>query len=95
MLQLTPDIGSTTVDEPRTWRHRAACRGVGSALFFPAGASDERTIEAAKEVCGRCPVSAECLEYAMDTNQQMGIWGGLTARDRRSLRRNLRRRAAG
>ncbi|MDX1449778.1 MAG: WhiB family transcriptional regulator, partial [Acidimicrobiia bacterium] len=61
----------------------------------PVGSSDEVTEALAKKTCSRCAVRADCLSYAMETNQSEGIWGGLTPRERRSLRRKERRRAAG
>lgn len=76
------------------WRRRAACRHLGTDMFFPPGESDRPTIDAAVAVCRSCPVSDACLDYSLRTNQQMGIWGGLTARQRRSLRRKMRRRDA-
>ena len=44
-------------------------------------------IAKAKEVCGECPVSTQCLEYALETNQDSGIWGGLDEEQRRAIRR--------
>ncbi|MGH8901156.1 MAG: WhiB family transcriptional regulator [Egibacteraceae bacterium] len=76
------------------WRDRAACLGLDVELFFPLGATGpalEQT-ERAKAVCARCPVSASCLEWALRTNQDAGIWGGLTEDQRRTLRRLQRRK---
>lgn len=71
------------VEEP--WRERAACRGEDPDLFFPE--RGERPT-AAQAICRGCPVRAECLEHA-DTyeasGQEHGVWGGLSATDRRSL----------
>lgn len=71
------------------WRQAAACADLPSELFFPVGESGESAdqIEAAKATCGVCPVQTDCLEYALDTNQIAGIWGGYTAEERRPLRR--------
>lgn len=69
------------------WRDRARCIGMDFDLFFPArGAS---TFEA-KAVCEGCAVRAECLEFALETDQKFGIWGGTSERERRRMRR-LRR----
>jgi len=58
-------------------------------LFFPIGttgiALDQ--IDAAKRVCDQCPVTAECLEFALATNQEAGVWGGLTEDERRRMRK--------
>jgi len=52
-------------------------------------------IEAAKDVCDQCPVKAPCLQFALETNQDSGIWGGTSEDERRRLRRAwLRERAA-
>jgi WhiB family redox-sensing transcriptional regulator len=78
---------------PRTdvrWREDAACRGVDTDVFFPA--TDEEA-EEAKAICASCPVRKECLEFALQTRQEDGVWGGLTETERRRLRRRLRERA--
>ena len=72
--------------EPWTeWRELAACQGLDSSLFF-AERGDHATVMAAKRVCAGCVVRAECLAYALATNQRFGIWGGLSERQRRRLR---------
>jgi WhiB family redox-sensing transcriptional regulator len=78
------------------WRARAACTGQQSALFFPRDEADERAIRRAREICAACAVSEACLEFALETNQRAGIWGGTTEVERRSLRRRwLATRRAG
>jgi len=71
------------------WRDRAACRDTTPELFFPigttGGALDQ--IDAARRVCGQCPVTNECLEFELGTNQESGVWGGLTEDERRRLRK--------
>jgi len=76
--------------EWKDWRLRAACRDTGPDLFFPVGLTGPAAVEdadAAKAVCRNCPVCAECLEFAMVSNQQAGVWGGATEEERRTLRR--------
>ena len=65
------------------WMQRAACRGMSPSMFFP-----ERGVptEKALAVCGRCGVSEECLAHALATNEAEGVWGGASARARRSIR---------
>jgi WhiB family redox-sensing transcriptional regulator len=62
-------------------------------LFFPIGTSGPAAIqiEMAKAVCFKCDVRDECLEWAMSTNQDAGVWGGLSEDERRALRRARRR----
>ena len=78
------------------WRHRAACRDEDPELFFPAGTSGPALlqVEQAKAVCRRCPVTGECLRWALDTGQEYGIWGGATEEERRAWRRVWRAEGA-
>lgn len=70
------------------WRARAACSGYPNTLFFPSSdGPDEPAVEKAKAVCSICPVNADCLQYALETNQRAGIWGGTSEKERKSLRR--------
>ncbi|MHB8465406.1 MAG: WhiB family transcriptional regulator [Acidimicrobiales bacterium] len=76
------------------WRQQAACRGLDTAIFFPPTDSEAGP---AKAVCAQCPVRDECLEWAIASRQEEGIWGGMTDGERRRLRRRRRdaaRRAA-
>ena len=79
------------------WRQEASCRNVDPDLFFPVGTTGMaiEQIESAKAVCDECPVSGPCLEFALSTNQDSGVWGGTSEEERRSLRRQwLRQRRA-
>jgi WhiB family redox-sensing transcriptional regulator len=75
------------------WRDQALCRNTDPDLFFPVGTTGYALVaqDHAKQVCGECDVQQACLDYALDTNQDSGIWGGLTEEERRVIRR---RRAA-
>ncbi|GDY31266.1 hypothetical protein GTS_28990 [Gandjariella thermophila] len=78
------------------WRHRAACRDEDPELFFPVGNSGPALLQIAeaKAVCRRCPVTSECLAWALETGQDAGVWGGMSEDERRALkRRNARVRA--
>ena len=81
--------------EPRVWRNDAACRDTDPSLFFPVGQTGPAIehIAKAKAVCETCDVKVECLEYALMTNQDAGVWGGLTEDDRRKIRRERRKAA--
>lgn len=72
------------------WREAGACRDMPEIDFFPAS-EDLTAIRRAQAVCSSCPVQDECLNYALDTNQSEGIWGGVTAVERAKLRRRLLR----
>ncbi|HAP76312.1 MAG TPA: WhiB family transcriptional regulator [Acidimicrobiaceae bacterium] len=72
-----------------TWRRNAICRDTDPDLFFPVGTTGYALvqIDKAKQVCGECPVAEPCLQYALDTNQDSGIWGGTSEEERRVIRR--------
>ncbi|MDA8285923.1 MAG: WhiB family transcriptional regulator [Actinomycetota bacterium] len=70
--------------EDRSWQRRANCMGVDPDLFFPDRGTSTRE---AKEVCRGCVVREECLEYAITHSEKFGIWGGLSERERRRIRR--------
>jgi WhiB family redox-sensing transcriptional regulator len=76
------------------WRDDAACRDEDPELFFPIGTTGIalEQVNAAKRVCARCPVQEDCLEFALASNQDAGIWGGLTEDERRTLKRSRQRR---
>ena len=78
------------------WVHRARCKDEDPELFFPVGttgpAADQ--VDAAKSICMQCEVRGQCLEWAMATGQDAGVWGGLSEEERRALRRTRRREAA-
>lgn len=71
------------------WRDFAACRDTDPDLFFPVGTTGAaiEQIESAKSVCHQCDAQAQCLEFAMATNQDSGIWGGTSEDERRKLRK--------
>ena len=77
-----------------SWRDHALCRDTDPELFFPVGTTGIALvqIDKARQVCGECTVRSECLEYALDTNQDSGIWGGLSEEERRVIRRQRRGR---
>ena len=82
--------------EPRVWRNSAACRDTAPDLFFPIGTTGQAIdhIASARAVCNSCAVQRECLEYALMTNQDAGIWGGATEDERRKIRRERRKMKA-
>jgi len=75
-----------------TWRDQARCRGMDPQVFHPAE-EDEAGADAAKAICERCPVREPCMEFAISTREKEGVWGGLTARERRRVVRQRRRSA--
>lgn len=66
------------------WQEKALCAQTDPEAFFPEKGGSTRE---AKRICGGCDVRAECLEYALAQDERFGIWGGLSERERRRLRR--------
>ena len=79
------------------WVHRARCKDEDPELFFPIGTTGPAAtqIEQAKAICMQCPVRDQCLEWALATGQDAGVWGGMSEEERRALRRARRREATG
>lgn len=74
------------------WRHTAPCRGDAGIDFYPPFGRErkhERLVreQRAKAVCAACPVTSECLESAMASDERYGVWGGLTFDERISFKR--------
>lgn len=76
----TEDVGWEDVG----WQDRALCAQTDPEAFFPEKGGSTRE---AKKVCRGCEVRAECLEYALEHDERFGIWGGLSERERRRLKR--------
>jgi WhiB family redox-sensing transcriptional regulator len=73
-----------------SWQQAARCRGIDPDVFHPQ--SDEEADEA-KAICASCPVREPCLEYALVVREKLGVWGGLTERERRRVLRHRRKSA--
>lgn len=67
------------------WQAAAACASVDPALFFPEDGQEE-WVAAARRVCGSCPVRGKCLADAVGRDEQWGVWGGTTEKERRQAR---------
>lgn len=78
---LTPGIYD---DGPLAWQRDALCAQTDPEAFFPEKGGSTRE---AKAVCESCTVRSECLEYALAHDERFGIWGGMSERERRKLRR--------
>ena len=73
-----------TAEASSAWVAQAACAGMDAELFFP---DQGQSAAEAKAVCRGCPVRFECREHAMRNGERFGVWGGLSERDRRRMRR--------
>jgi WhiB family transcriptional regulator, redox-sensing transcriptional regulator len=74
------------------WRDLAACRDSDPELFFPVGNAGPSLLQVdrAKQVCAGCKVRTPCLEWALASGQEAGVWGGTSEDERRALRRTAR-----
>ena len=88
-MALTQSRSLSLSIERDDWREFSACRDTDPDLFFPVGTTGPaiEQIENAKAVCRACDVQKDCLDYALVTNQDSGIWGGTSEEERRALRR--------
>lgn len=73
-------------DEQLAWQDQALCAQTDPEAFFPEKGGSTRE---AKRVCASCEVRAECLEYALANDERFGIWGGLSERERRRLKKKI------
>ncbi|AYG04291.1 MULTISPECIES: WhiB family transcriptional regulator [Gryllotalpicola] len=82
-----PGVRRADVDEDENalaWQSDALCAQTDPEAFFPEKGGSTRD---AKKICTSCEVRAQCLEYALQNDERFGIWGGLSERERRKLRR--------
>jgi WhiB family redox-sensing transcriptional regulator len=80
----TQVTGEDVFIEPVPWATEAKCLNADPDVFFPEKGGSTRE---AKRICGECTVRAECLEYALEHDERFGIWGGMSERERRKLKR--------
>jgi WhiB family redox-sensing transcriptional regulator len=78
------DVALSDEDPELFWQERALCAQTDPEAFFPEKGGSTRE---AKKVCVSCDVRAECLEYALAHDERFGIWGGLSERERRRLKK--------
>jgi WhiB family transcriptional regulator, redox-sensing transcriptional regulator len=84
---VVPLFDDTAIDETAlAWQERALCAQTDPEAFFPEKGGSTRE---AKKVCVGCEVRGECLEYALANDERFGIWGGLSERERRKLKRRV------
>jgi hypothetical protein len=84
----TPALAALVARHLGPWARQASCAGENPDIFFPPKTSPGTE---AREICQRCPVRQDCLDYAMRADIRYGIWGGLDENERHSLRRKQAR----
>src|ERR671912_1990332 len=77
-------LGIGLEGDAQSWQEQALCAETDPEAFFPEKGGSTRE---AKKICTGCEVKAQCLEYALANDERFGIWGGLSERERRRLRR--------
>jgi len=75
---------SDPATDPLAWQADALCAQTDPEAFFPEKGGSTRD---AKRICAGCDVKAQCLEYALENDERFGIWGGLSERERRKLKK--------
>ena len=77
-------------DEPSVWNDYGACKKADLALVDSTKPQDQERFK--KEFCGSCVVRSQCGEYALQNQENHGVWGGMTKEERWSIlaRRALR-----
>jgi WhiB family redox-sensing transcriptional regulator len=77
---------------PTGWRESGSCHDSDPNLFYPLGrgVAALEQIEEAKTLCRTCPSQEPCLAFALSTHQELGVWGGMSADERRRLLRSRR-----
>jgi WhiB family transcriptional regulator, redox-sensing transcriptional regulator len=88
-VECLPDELGTLADlfdeaDEQEWQERALCAQTDPEAFFPEKGGSTRE---AKRICQGCAVRPECLEYALAHDERFGIWGGLSERERRKLKK--------
>lgn len=83
------ELANGSIDD---WRLQALCAQADAAQFFP---DKGQSPLAALKICADCPVRVECLNFAMENDERFGVWGGMTERGRRQLRRERQEAADG
>lgn len=81
-IEMVPDA----IEDDDQWQERGLCAQTDPEAFFPEKGGSTRE---AKRICQGCEVRDRCLEYALANDERFGIWGGLSERERRRLKRGI------
>ena len=92
-LTYRDELDGDEINNRYAWQAHANCRRADQDLFFPKRGASNRKVKA---MCAACVVREQCLEFALTRGEKFGIWGGMSERERRRLRRQraLARKAA-
>lgn len=90
-IRLAAVLSTTADDDELEWQERALCAQTDPEAFFPEKGGSPKE---AKKVCLSCNVRAECLLWALDRDERFGVWGGLSERERRAIKKALAARTS-
>ncbi len=93
ITHVTSQVTPLIIQTPESWQSQALCRDLSDADFFLSG-DDYAGLKKAKAVCAQCPVQEACLDFAIQSNQTLGVWGGASPNERRQIRRGWLREQA-
>lgn len=79
-----PSTLSTAIGDSPQWQARGLCRQTDPDMFY--APPSKKAAEAAKRICGRCDVRAECLQWALANDEEYGIWGGTDPQEREAMK---------
>lgn len=82
--ELVDLLAALAEEDGPAWQERALCAQTDPEAFFPCKGGSVRE---AKRICQGCEVRSECLEYAIAHDERFGIWGGMTERERRKIKK--------
>jgi WhiB family redox-sensing transcriptional regulator len=85
-VEVAPTIPAMLTPEDDLWQEKALCAQTDPEAFFPEKGGSTRE---AKRICQGCEVRDACLDYALAHDERFGIWGGLSERERRRLKRGV------
>jgi WhiB family redox-sensing transcriptional regulator len=92
---LFPSPQPLPIDPGPEWRDHAACNGVDPDVFFPPLVRDVSDTAQARAICADCPVTFDCLVYAINEGINVGVWGGMSYGSRKKKASELRRKFSG
>jgi len=84
LIDLFAVLKPSAAPEDLSWQDQAVCGEIGGDFWFPEKGGSTRE---PKKVCRACPVRSDCLEYALNHDERFGVWGGMSERERRRLKR--------
>lgn len=92
MTRLSYDVHGQ-LDPRDDWRNSANCAGLDSRVFYAEGKGSTAQVHQAKRICAACPVRQQCADWAIQTGEFYGVWGGMSQQELRRKRRRFTSKA--